>query len=262
MTEPFYLRLKEYYSKVGAVLRGEASSASIFPNPTDIGMSRERVYAEILKLHLPSSCNVLYGGFLFGMDGTESRQIDLIITNDLTLQFNFHNRDGSGKSFACIDGTIAVVLIKSTLDSKELVDALQNLASIPAKLPLGNRFVPSLRKLNGYDDWPHKIIYASDGIALKSIEQTLHKYYQDNPQIPYECRPNLIHVAGKYIIDRSSFPRKMRNDLDIPANSFHGVEETTDVCGLFLAFAQCQRIALFSRHIDYSYGEMLDDIPF
>lgn len=62
MPNEFYIRLKKYYTKVGEVLRGEADIASIFPNPTDIGMSRERVYAEFLRSHLPSCCNVLYGG--------------------------------------------------------------------------------------------------------------------------------------------------------------------------------------------------------
>ena len=75
MSRPFFERLKKYYSDIGKVLRGEADAASIFPNTTDIGMSRERVYAEMLRLHLPSSCNVTLGGYLFDQDGNESSQI-------------------------------------------------------------------------------------------------------------------------------------------------------------------------------------------
>lgn len=46
MTQPFYDRLGTYFRKVGEVLRGEADTAAIFPNSTDLGMSRERIYAD------------------------------------------------------------------------------------------------------------------------------------------------------------------------------------------------------------------------
>ena len=73
MAKPFYNRLKNYFEKVGEVLRGEAEVSSIFPNTSDIGVSRELIYAEFLKQHVPSKCNIFLGGFLFGKDGTESK---------------------------------------------------------------------------------------------------------------------------------------------------------------------------------------------
>jgi hypothetical protein len=54
MTQPFYDRLETYFRKVGEVLRGEADAAAIFPNSTDLGMSRERIYADFLRHHLPA----------------------------------------------------------------------------------------------------------------------------------------------------------------------------------------------------------------
>lgn len=99
MAGPFFERLRAYYLDVAAVLRGEAKAASIFPNSTDVGISRERIYAEFLRQHAPSKCNVFYGGFLFGEDGSESNQLDVIVTTDTTPRYNLHNSDGSGKSF-------------------------------------------------------------------------------------------------------------------------------------------------------------------
>jgi hypothetical protein len=116
MSEQFFDELKKYYSKIGEVLRGEADVASIFPNTTDIGMSRERIYAEVLKLHLPSSCSVVFGGFLFGLNGAKSDQIDILINGQSALQFNFSTKDGGGKSFACVDGCVGVVSVKSRLE--------------------------------------------------------------------------------------------------------------------------------------------------
>ena len=70
------------------------------------------------------------------MDGQESKQIDVIVTADVCPQFNFLNRDGQGPTFSCVDGTLAVASLKSNLDSTQLYNALDNLASIPPKLPL------------------------------------------------------------------------------------------------------------------------------
>ena len=146
----------EYYTSVGRVLRGEASAASVFPNTVDIGSARERVYAEVLRTHLPSSCNVAFGGFLFDQEGSESKQIDILITNESSLRFDFH-KGGTGKSFACIDGCVGVVSVKSKLDSYQLTDSLSNIASIPDKQPLPDGQIVGGLIIWHYDDWPYKI---------------------------------------------------------------------------------------------------------
>ncbi len=201
MAEAFFLRLKDYYLKVAAVLRGEAATASIFPNSTDVGMSRENVYAEFLRQHAPSKCNVFFGGFLFGENGDESGQLDVIITTDTTPRFNFHNQDGRGKAFSPVEGTLGVASIKSTLDKKELHSALSGIASIPATAPLETRVVRGINIPN-YDDWPFKIVYASDGIASDTLLAHLADFYSDNSHIPNTRRPHVIHVSGKYVIFR------------------------------------------------------------
>jgi len=48
MPANFFNRLRDYYMKVAEVLRGDADAASVFPNPTDVGMSREKVYPDFL----------------------------------------------------------------------------------------------------------------------------------------------------------------------------------------------------------------------
>lgn len=62
-TKPFFERLKEYYEKVSSVLKGNAEASSIFPNPSDIGTNRESIYAEFIKQHAPSKCNVFLEDF-------------------------------------------------------------------------------------------------------------------------------------------------------------------------------------------------------
>ena len=118
MPEPFFTRLKNYYQDVAKVLRGEADASNIFPNSSDKGFMRENIYAEFLRQHAPSKCNVFLGGYLFDEDGNESRQMDIIITTDTTPRYDLHNKGGSGTSFSPVEGSLGVASIKSMLDKK------------------------------------------------------------------------------------------------------------------------------------------------
>ncbi|HYC77338.1 MAG TPA: DUF6602 domain-containing protein [Planctomycetota bacterium] len=158
MAPPFFERLRAYCMKVAEDLRGGADAAKIFPNTTDVVMSRERVYAEFLRTHVPSKCNVFFGGYVFGHDGAESKQTDVIVTTDTAPQFNFHNSDGVGKAFSPVEGTIA--------DKEKLVDALEGIASIPPTAPIGSRALPLL-PIENCDDWPYKVVYATHSIRRK-----------------------------------------------------------------------------------------------
>jgi len=96
MAQDFYTRLHDYYEKVTGVLRDEADIASVFPNPSDIGEALEKIYANFLRQHAPSKCNVFLGGFLFHADGSESKQMDVIVTTDTALRLKEHS--GSHRS--------------------------------------------------------------------------------------------------------------------------------------------------------------------
>src|SRR5262245_8542419 len=150
MRSNFYARLREYYLKVGEVLRGDADAASIFPNPTDVGTSRERIYADFLRQHAPSKCNVFFGGFLFDFSGNESKQMDVIVTTDTAPRFDFQNRDDGGKSFSPVEGTLGAVSIKSYLDKAQLFDALEGVASIPPTMPIEGQILLTIQ-IGDYD---------------------------------------------------------------------------------------------------------------
>lgn len=265
MAKTFFPRLRGYFERVGAVLRGEADSASIFPNSTDIGMSRERVYAEFLRLHAPSKCNVFLGGFLFDMNGEESRQLDIIVTTDTAPRYDLHNRDGSGKSFSPVEGTLGVASIKSTLNKNEMEDALHCVASIPPTESLEGRVSLGL-EINAYDDWPYKIIYASNGIAGPTLLEHLNEFYTLHPTIPPSRRPHLIHVAGKYVILRtvpglSIGSATSGQQLRVPEpSSFNLITRDPDVQGILLALNSLQQFAQASAEISYEYGDLINKV--
>lgn len=264
MPKTIYDRLRDYYTKVGAVLRGEADAGSIFPNSTDVGMSREKVYANFLAQHAPSMCRVFFGGFLFDEAGAESKQLDIIITTDTTPRFDFHNQDGSGKSFSHVEGTLGVVSVKSTLNGNELIDALQNIASIPPTMPLAGRHNP-LIQISSYDDWPLKVLYASNGIAYETILAHIKEFYENNATIPITRRPNFIHVAGKYMIVRADRGHGTYNPStgtrqSLVEGEYYAFDRDPDVQGIVRIIEGIQQRAVASTHILFNYSETINKI--
>jgi len=264
MTKAFFERLNAYYLAVGKVLRGEADAASIFPNTTDIGMSRENVYADFLKLHLPASCTVSLGGFLFDREGQESKQLDVLVVDDLAPQFNFLNRDGNGKTFACIDGCIGVASIKSTLDSKELRNALAGFASLPEKQPLAQRQNPMVR-IQNYDNWPYKIIYAKSGVSSDTLIDTLTTFYEKQPSVPMNRRPDIIHVGDSLCICKvGPDGATTKAGTQIAGNTFHPINLAggIDPYALCSVITELQVTAAAARHVITSYKWLVDGASF
>jgi hypothetical protein len=264
MAENFLDRLRAYYLTVAAVLRGEAEAASVFANTTDIGGSREKAYLEFLRLHAPSKCNVFQGGFLFDGDGIESKQLDIIITTDTAPRYDFHNKDGSGKSFSPVEGTLGVVSVKSTLDKRELVDSLKGFASIPPTQPLGERVLP-LAKISDYDDWPLKIVYASDGIASDTLISHISDFYRGNHSIPINRRPHFIHVAGKYFVARGTPGMNVASRLTgqtrpVQPGEFVAFTDNSDLGALAWVIEKLQQKATASAFIIFSYADFTNKL--
>jgi len=257
MASPFHERLQAYFSDVSTALRSQSAAASIFPNTTDIGTSRERVYVELLRTCLPSACNVNLGGFLFDANGNESKQIDVIVTTDTCPQFNFHNRDGQGKTFSCIDGTLAVASLKSNLNRATLFEALDNLASLPQKQALQAGMVSPLISIPDYADWPYKIIYAPDGVELDTLESALFEYIASKPTRVYGS-PNTIHVAGRYSITRTGpEERTLADGTCVKPFTWVSEVDSTDAGPLSRVMVDIHTNLVASRHIVWDYRQIV-----
>jgi hypothetical protein len=271
MPRTVFERLRDYYLKVAEVLRGDADAASVFPNPTDVGMSRERVYADFLKQHAPSKCNVFLGGFLFDEDGAESRQMDVIVTTDTAPRFDFHNRAGEGKSFSPVEGTLGVASIKSHLDRAQLFDALDAIASIPPTRSLEGRVTAGTEILR-YDDWPYKIVYATGGLQDETILGHLDTYYSEHPEVPFTRRPHIIHVAGCYAIIRVVGGMSIRSvsegtneqppleNEQSPLGTFRLMTRNPDLQGIVWVLHNLQDNAAASTDIYFSYGNLINKV--
>ena len=186
-------------------------------------------------------------------EGDESKQIDVIVTSDVCPQFNFHNPDGQGKSFACVDGTLAVASLKSFLDSKELRNALDNIASIPQHRCALQCERPGVEIAN-YNEWPYKIVYAPRGVSEETLTKALSEYYVAHPAIPKNRWPDLIHVAGGYCVRRSPLDIRYQ-DHTIPTGTFYTTTVESDVAALAIVVEQIQQTLVASRYIPYYFGE-------
>ncbi len=264
MTQPFFERLRSYYLEVARVLRGEANAASIFANTTDIGISRELVYAEFLKQHAPSKCNVFLGGFLFDEDGAESEQLDIIITTDTAPRFDFHNKGGAGKSFSPVEGALGVVSIKSMLNKDELFNALKGIASIPPTRSLDGRVNPLL-KCTDYDDWPVKIVYASKGLAPETLRAHFNEFYVANSTVPLSRRPNIVHVAGSCLLFRAQEGMSMASlasgiATPLTVGTYYLLTENSDLSAIVWTLNLLQKNATVSTHILFSYATLISKV--
>lgn len=260
MQKDFFERLKRYYGSVGKVLKGQSELASIFPNSSDVGLSREWIYARFLQNHLPHACRVDLGGFLFNLDGAESKQLDVIITSDICPQFNFHNVGGFGKTFSCVEGTLAVACLKSNLDTAQLEDALNNIASIPKHEDLGTRANP-LALIKNYENWPYKIVYASKGISRELLAERLEEFYTRNSNIPFSRRPDIIHVCGEYVfIKLGPEGGTTRDGTIVQPHTFWGQLDPDNVFGLATVVNNIQGALTASRQVIFDYGSIVDKI--
>lgn len=257
MPANIFERLCDYFVNVAEVLRDQAKPSSIFPNASDKGWSRERVYAEFLKRHVPACCTVSFGGFVFDDKGNESKQIDVIVTFDIVPQFNFENPDGTGKSFWPIEGTLAVASLKSNLDKKEIYDALENIASIPPVKPLEGRLIFGVvANPVMHEEWPLKIVYAPNGCSVETAKHHVEEFYQGNPGIPLGRRPNVIHVAGQYYLSRITDRITLHPGPTPSVGSFHGLTSLPDFQALLYVVDELQSMASNAHRILYDYRDL------
>ena len=261
MTQKFFTRLESYFFNTSKVLRGESDKSAIFPNPSDIGDTREDIFAQILRDHLPVGCVVSKGGFLFNLEGDESKQIDILINSSQSLRFNF-DPDGHRKTFSCVDGCIGVVSVKSDLSRANLIDALDNLASIPRKSDISDRMNPMF-KIKNYSDWPYKAIFASKGASCDLICNELNTYYAEHPEIPDNLKPDLVYVAGKYFIENTGYEeKKTRKGTTLPAYTFNPLNDGNfaDIAALPSIVVELQNRASAANQIVFRYDSLIDNL--
>ena len=168
-------------------------------NNPDAGMKRVELIACFLRNHLPNKCDVTLGGYIFDSLGNKSQQIDVVVINDLSIQFK-ESDDHFTKVFNCIEACYACISIKSYLDKDTLFESIGNLSSIPDVKKI--EFQPGVDNTDViYKQLPQKFIFAYNGLNFDTIRNYITEYCNENAFDPIDL-PDMIIVNDKYHLSK------------------------------------------------------------
>jgi hypothetical protein len=192
-----------YFQNQANLLHLKAQNAGIFQNDPDTGDERENLLIDFLRLHLPDRCNVSKGGLIIDSQSNESKQVDIVVTNDLSLQFKKYHHNVLQKKFNCIEGCYSVISVKSSLDKDDLFDALDNLHSVPRLEDMpASPLVTDPHIL--LEEIPSRIIFAYKGPHIETTKKNLTEHQQDRRIQPGHM-VDLIVVNNQYHISKVGY---------------------------------------------------------
>jgi hypothetical protein len=179
-------------------LESEIADSHLFDHMGDRGEFRERVIKSFLRPYLPK-CYGLGSGAAFAADGTGSRQLDVVIYDDVFSNVLF--RDSGNSLYPC-ESVYGEIEVKSRLDSTELNVAVGNIRSLKALHRSPSHMLDILphRRLNtgeglSFDKQLRNpylgIIFAYDGLTLESTSNALNALLAE-PQFDPELLPNFV----------------------------------------------------------------------
>ena len=265
MSENVFSDLAKYYGALAEQLASEAKQADLLRNPTAVGTDREEVYRRFLERHVPRSCEVFRGGYVFNLEGVRSRQVDVIVTAGTPPRFEM----GSGnQAIALLEGTVAVAEVKSNLNKRTLYEALDNFSELPVSADLARALNPCVKPPT--PDWvrefPYKIVFASKGVEKTTLSGHLNNYYNDNPNVPQGCKPNIIHVLGSYILVRISPEMQAReSDGSVAENQpqvgkYRWFDTHSDLSAMLFIFSKIQSNVFLAQQMIWKYNNMINPI--
>ncbi len=177
------------------------SRTAQLPTPGEKGLGREDVVREFLRHYLPGRFHV-ESGFAVDAAGRVSRQIDAIIYDHLAAP-RFQITEGT--RILPVEAVAGVVSVKSFLDKRQLLDAMENIRSVTELDRIaGGRYVPLFG--GAISHWEYDLVgiepvlgtvFAFDGKPLDELAMVIQ---EANREIePYQ-RVQLVCVLSRGII--------------------------------------------------------------
>ena len=251
--------LLDHFQEIANAFENEKLAVSLFPQVADKGFAKEDLLTAFLTSHLPKRCQVINNGFIFDSSGKVSRQIDLMVTSDLSIQLRHSDR-----SFHCMEGCHCAMLVEDKLDKNGVFDALERLASVPVapEVPAGLEFLLGPKN----QGMLLKAVFALNGTSSEDTLAHVDEFYSAN-RVPEKDRPNLIIVNNRYgIVRTGEHGAVTTSGVEIPAHSFHAYGCAADepcIGGYSLIYllTEIQRAVASGSQITIDYGEYLDQLP-
>lgn len=252
--------MSRYLNALADKMAAMAQLSGASPHNPDVGLNRETLLRDVFNNHLPSRLHALLGGVALGLDGSQSRQLDIVIRADNAPRFEEHDR-----SFFPVESLVAAVSVKSTLYGAELEESLENLASIPQLSAVDFKILQPGAKADFLRKHPTTHIYAFSGYTTAAAcLEAVNSFFSDNPDFPKNRIPREIVVHNRYIISHYNAPAQTKDGTPIPANSFWASTLDFEHRGLPLArivnhaysyMSWMPYLELdFHKHINAAYG--------
>jgi hypothetical protein len=191
--------IRDYFNSLAEGLAVNSKSASFGQHRPDTGANREDLVINLLNNHLPDRLKAIAGGKVVNIEGDLSKQIDVIVKNDLFPRFDQH-----GKSCVIAEAVAGVVSVRSHLDKAGLEETIENVASVPefsdSTLSLTNSsIVRSNLQSQFTSNWPFRVVFAYDSIDPDTIYQHALAYYKTHSARAHKL-PEMIIVNKRICI--------------------------------------------------------------
>lgn len=161
----------------------------------DLGENREQLIVDFINKNQPRRLNAIRGGQVIGLNSEPSKQIDVLVTHDSTIEFRADH-----KSYRVAEAILAGIAIKSNLTRESLKDDFKNLASIPkpshAVLKLSHSDAAGL--FNIYSrSFPHRMIIGWNGATAETLLSALNEAAAENLDIHVSNYPDVVANLGQ-----------------------------------------------------------------
>jgi len=120
--------IKKWFSHLENILNSELEGADIMDHKPSKGELREFFVKKILERFLPWGVSIGSGEIYSSHSQKKSRQIDIIVFDNRFPKFAISGE--SENAIYPLEGVIATIEVKSTLNSKKLLKALENCYSV------------------------------------------------------------------------------------------------------------------------------------
>ncbi len=237
--------ISSYFNSVADSITAAGVRSGTTTHRPSIGTNREVILRDFLAKHLPRRLTTTLGGQVISPDSDRtSRQIDILVTNDLGVRF-----DENELTLVTAESVASCISVKSSLDTASLTDALENLLSVPDPSPTAVSF--PLLVNDPYSAFlqrhPTYFIFAYGGFSGGRCQSALNDFMQRHPATPLHRLPKAVIVNSSYIITFSQNERTEDTGARIPANSFHWA----DISGEGRGFSLCTLLSDVSSYASW-----------
>ncbi len=226
--------LRDYFNSLALSLSAESASASLGGHRPDTGANRESLLIRILNNHLPERLRAIPGGTVVNLEGELSKQIDIIVKNDLFPKFEQHE-----KSCVLSESVAGVLSVKSHLDKASLEEAIENVASVPefsdATLSLSNSSIVRADLAAKFKtNWPLRAVFAYDSIDPDRVYKHSLAYFNANKDRTSKF-PEMIVVNRRLCVRFLREGGTLQDGTKLPPNYMNPMLLTDSTCGYPLA---------------------------